>query len=97
MLFTGELDHHAALAAIEQGRVVISLFHSNSERGFLAEVMSTQLEDAVDEEWKKVREEYKENGEFLEALADENLIVEVSEADRDPYGIVVLRDDAGQA
>ncbi|EMD66554.1 hypothetical protein COCSADRAFT_35061 [Bipolaris sorokiniana ND90Pr] len=97
LLFTGELDHHAALAAIEQGRVVISLFHSNSERGFLAEVMSTQLEDAVDEEWKKVREEYKDNGEFLEALADENLIVEVSEADRDPYGIVVLRDDAGQA
>ncbi|KAJ6275792.1 oligomeric complex COG6 [Bipolaris maydis] len=85
LLFTGELDHHAALAAIEQGRVVISLFHSNSERGFLAEVMSTQLEDAVDEEWKKVREEYKDNGEFREALADEEVIVEVSEADRDPY------------
>jgi dinuclear metal center YbgI/SA1388 family protein len=96
LLFTGEMDHHATLAAIEQGRVVISLFHSNSERGFLAEVMSAQLEQAVEEEWAKVREEYKDNQDFKEALADEDFEIAVSEADRDPYGIVVLKNDAEQ-
>lgn len=93
LFFTGEMDHHSALAAIEQGRVVISLFHSNSERGFLSEVMSTQLEDAIEEEWAKVREEYKDDQEFKEALADDDFEVAVSEADRDPYGIVVLKND----
>lgn len=33
LLFTGELSHHEALAAIEQGKCVIALFHSNTERG----------------------------------------------------------------
>ncbi|OWY51789.1 NGG1p interacting factor 3 [Alternaria alternata] len=94
LLFTGEMDHHSALAAIEKGRVVISLFHSNSERGFLAEALMEQLEEAVQEEWTKVREEEKDNEELQEALADDDFEIGVSEVDRDPYGIVVLKNDA---
>jgi dinuclear metal center YbgI/SA1388 family protein len=91
LLFTGEMSHHDALAAIEAGQVVINLFHSNSERGFLAEVLLQQLEDAVGTEWSKVREEERDNDDLKEALAEEDFEVAVSEVDRDPYGIVVLK------
>ncbi|KAF1848489.1 NGG1p interacting factor 3 [Cucurbitaria berberidis CBS 394.84] len=94
LLFTGEMGHHEALAAIEKGQVVISLFHSNSERGFLAEVLLGQLEDTVREEWSKVREEEKGNEELKEAFAEEDFEIAVSEVDRDPYGIVVLKSEA---
>lgn len=50
LLFTGELSHHEALAAIEQGKVVIALFHSNTERGFLHSVLKPQLEKAIKQE-----------------------------------------------
>jgi dinuclear metal center YbgI/SA1388 family protein len=94
LLFTGEMSHHEALAAIEKGQVVINLFHSNSERGFLAEVLLGQLEEAVETEWREVREEHKGVEEFKEALADEDFEIAVSEVDRDPYGIVVLKPEA---
>lgn len=97
LLFTGEMDHHSALAAIENGRAVISLFHSNSERGFLAEVLLWQLEEAVQEEWGKIREEEKDNEALQEALEDDDFEIAVSEVDRDPYGIVVLKGDAEEA
>ncbi|KAF2007896.1 NGG1p interacting factor 3 [Amniculicola lignicola CBS 123094] len=95
LLFTGEMSHHEALAAIEKGQVVISLFHSNSERGFLSEVLMGQLEDAVTEEWGKVRgEEEGGDGEGVsEAYEEVDFEVHVSEVDRDPYGIVVLREE----
>lgn len=92
LLFTGELSHHEALAAIEKGQVVISLFHSNSERGFLSEVLMEQLEGQVEQEWTALREEEAGNEELKEALADEEFDVVVSEVDRDPYGIVVLNE-----
>ena len=47
LLFTGELSHHEALAAIEKGKCVICLFHSNTERGFLHGVLKGQLEETV--------------------------------------------------
>lgn len=94
LLFTGEMGHHEALAAIEKGQVVISLFHSNSERGFLAEVLRGQLEETVEEEWSKIREEEKDNKDLKEALAEEDFEIAVSEVDRDPYGIVVLKSEA---
>ncbi|KAF2631637.1 NGG1p interacting factor 3 [Macroventuria anomochaeta] len=94
LLFTGEMSHHEALAAIEKGQVVISLFHSNSERGFLAEVLREQLEDTIEGEWQAVREEEKGDERLKEALADQEFEVAVSEVDRDPYGIVVLKGDA---
>jgi putative NIF3 family GTP cyclohydrolase 1 type 2 len=50
LLFTGELSHHEALAAIEKGKCVICLFHSNTERGFLHSVLKGQLETTVREE-----------------------------------------------
>lgn len=50
LYFTGELSHHEALAAIEKGKCVICLFHSNTERGFLHSVLKGQLEIAVAEE-----------------------------------------------
>jgi dinuclear metal center YbgI/SA1388 family protein len=91
LLFTGEMSHHEALAAIEKGQVVISLFHTNSERGFLAEVLREQLENTIVKEWATVREEEKDTEGLEEALADDDFDVEVSEVDRDPYGIVVLK------
>jgi dinuclear metal center YbgI/SA1388 family protein len=94
LLFTGEMSHHEALAAIEKGQVVINLFHSNSERGFLAEVLLGQLEEVVETEWSKVREENKEDEALKEALADDDFEIVVSEVDRDPYGIVVLKPEA---
>ncbi|KAF2195234.1 NGG1p interacting factor 3 [Zopfia rhizophila CBS 207.26] len=92
LLFTGEMSHHEALAAIEKGQVVMSLFHSNSERGFLSEVLRWQLEECVEEEWAKVREEEGDNPELKEALEEVDFDVEVSEVDRDPYGIVILKE-----
>jgi dinuclear metal center YbgI/SA1388 family protein len=94
LLFTGEMSHHEALGAIEKGQVVINLFHSNSERGFLAEVLLGQLEEAVETEWSKVREENKNDEILKEALAEEEFEIAVSEVDRDPYGIVVLKPEA---
>ena len=100
LYFTGELSHHEALAATEKGRCVVTLFHSNSERGFLHGVLREQLTGTLKEEWAKVRKEEEERlakeGEDLvgweEALADETVVVEVSGADRDPFGIVVLQE-----
>ncbi|KAL5120909.1 hypothetical protein ACEQ8H_001096 [Pleosporales sp. CAS-2024a] len=94
LLVTGEMSHHEALAAIEKGQVVISLFHSNSERGFLAEVLLGQLEEAIGTEWGKVREEDKHNDSMKEALAEDDFEIVVSEVDRDPYGILVLKPEA---
>lgn len=50
LYFTGELSHHEALAAIEKGKCVIALFHSNTERGFLHGVLREQLETQIGEE-----------------------------------------------
>jgi dinuclear metal center YbgI/SA1388 family protein len=98
LLFTGEMSHHEALAAIEKGQVVISLFHSNSERGYLSEVMAGKLEKVVGEEWAKLREEEgKDDGveePLGEALKEEEFEIVVSEVDRDPYGIVILKGGA---
>jgi putative NIF3 family GTP cyclohydrolase 1 type 2 len=95
LLFTGELSHHEALAAIEKGQCVITLFHSNSERGFLHSVLKTQLEEKVKSEWESLRkaEQAKEgvSEELYDALDDTYVAVEVSERDRDPYGLVISK------
>jgi dinuclear metal center YbgI/SA1388 family protein len=94
LLFTGELSHHEALAAIERGQVVIALFHSNTERGFLHGVLRVQLEEQIRQEWEELRTSEREtvnsqDDETIEALMDDYVNVEVSERDRDPYGIVI--------
>ena len=50
LLVTGELSHHEALAAIENGKCVITAFHSNSERGFLRQRMNSALETQLNAE-----------------------------------------------
>ncbi|GAB7360768.1 hypothetical protein MBLNU230_g0756t1 [Neophaeotheca triangularis] len=93
LYFTGELSHHEALAAIEKGKCVITLFHSNTERGFLHSVLKPQLEDTIADEWERIRNEERTkpnlSDEFKEALDDEHIEVQVSEIDRDPYGIMI--------
>lgn len=95
LLFTGELSHHDALAATEQGRCVVTLFHSNTERGFLHSVLKEKLSTILRREWDNVREEVAEgedlSSEWEDAVHDENVLVEVSERDRDPFGIVILQ------
>ncbi|KAK4539560.1 hypothetical protein LTR36_010837 [Oleoguttula mirabilis] len=95
LLFTGELSHHEALAAIEKGKCVICLFHSNTERGFLHGVLKPQLEEAIKVEWERMRNEERAkegiSDEFMEALDDEHVEVQVSEVDRDPYGMMISK------
>ena len=99
LLFTGELSHHDALKATEKGQCVVTLFHSNTERGFLSSVLKGKLTDILQKEWKTVREaverEREEDGiltpEWEDAVKDEDVLVEVSERDRDPFGIVILQ------
>jgi putative NIF3 family GTP cyclohydrolase 1 type 2 len=93
LLFTGELSHHEALSAIERGQTVITLFHSNSERGFLHSVLRGQLKVKVEEEWSSMRRDEGESravgSPLTEALEDISVNVDVSERDRDPFGILV--------
>lgn len=80
LLLTGELSHHDALAAIERGSAVIALFHSNTERGYLHDVLQQKLTDAL-------REELRAQADTIEG--DKTFSVDVSERDRDPYGIAI--------
>jgi putative NIF3 family GTP cyclohydrolase 1 type 2 len=58
LIFTGELSHHDALAVTERGGSVVTLFHSNSERGYLHSVMKRELLKELEVQWGEVREEY---------------------------------------
>lgn len=96
LLFTGELSHHEALAVTEKGGCVVTLFHSNSERGYLHSVMKGKLEAEIRQEWGRMRKSVLEKesevkDDLDDALRDESVVVEVSEQDRDPYGIVILQ------
>ncbi|KAL1852650.1 hypothetical protein Plec18170_005782 [Paecilomyces lecythidis] len=101
LLFTGELSHHDALAAIERGSAVVALFHSNTERGYVRGVMRKKLEEALRKEWassskeelSSLKQDSSSATDGLEAaLADQEVTVDVSENDRDPYGIMIRRD-----
>lgn len=85
LLFTGELSHHEALAATEEGKVVITTFHSNTERKFLSHGMKRDLRLCIAEALQV---------QAMESSVDSaDRIVEfevaVSEVDRDPYEIIV--------
>ncbi|OJJ49189.1 hypothetical protein ASPZODRAFT_129600 [Penicilliopsis zonata CBS 506.65] len=101
LLFTGELSHHEALAAIERGSFVVALSHSNTERGYLHSAMREKLLTTLKTEWEAVRSQalgaltdaakQGAQGEAKsDAYADVEVIVDVSERDRDPYGFMVL-------
>jgi putative NIF3 family GTP cyclohydrolase 1 type 2 len=85
LLLTGELSHHDALSAIERGSAVITLFHSNTERGYLRECMQDKLRRALRKELELA--DHEELNSIVEAF-----YVEVSKADRDPYGISIRMD-----
>lgn len=104
LLFTGEMSHHEALAATERGSVVISLSHSNSERGYLRTVMQHKLQEELSQRWESDRkaalqatqDTAKQGGATPSALGEEvykdaSVEVSVSDADRDPYGIMIWR------
>ncbi|PSR79864.1 GTP cyclohydrolase 1 type 2/Nif3 [Coniella lustricola] len=44
VLVTGEMSHHSALRAIMDNKIVITVFHSNSEREYLRQRMQPALE-----------------------------------------------------
>ncbi|OQE43012.1 hypothetical protein PENCOP_c003G00214 [Penicillium coprophilum] len=108
LLLTGEMSHHEALAATERGSVVISLSHTNSERGYLRSVMQPKLLAEVTEQWGKA---FLDSAKAIDDLSkfggvpppstayriqdlykDQGVAsVSVSEADRDPYGIMIWR------
>ena len=96
LVFTGEMSHHDALAVTERGGCVVSLFHSNSERGYLWGVMKEKLQEKAKSLWAEEREKMKKDGGFgdgiEEILEDESVQATVSEKDRDPFGIVVLQE-----
>ncbi|KAK2003994.1 NGG1p interacting factor 3 [Colletotrichum falcatum] len=48
VIVTGEMTHHNALKAVQEGKTVITVFHSNSERGYLTEVMKPLLEQELE-------------------------------------------------
>lgn len=73
LLFTGEISHHPALAAIEKGKVVITTFHSNSERAFLNHRMKPYLEEKLSNILGEGTKDFQ---------------IEVSQADKDPFEIV---------
>ncbi|PHH82307.1 hypothetical protein CDD82_6415 [Ophiocordyceps australis] len=49
LLVLGETSHHSALRAIQQGQTVLQVFHSNSERAYLQQVLKPGLEAALRE------------------------------------------------
>lgn len=104
LLFTGEMSHHETLAATERGSVVVALSHSNSERGFLHAVMQRRLHEELVSRWQSEREDArsattesaKQGGAtpasgFDDVYTDSAVEVFVSEADRDPFGVMVWR------
>ena len=90
LLLTGELTHHDALAAIEQGSVVATLFHSNTERGYLRDVMQRKLTAGLQQLWKETSMQKGVEGEKVTDEQWGDFKVDVSQRDRDPYGIVIL-------
>lgn len=44
VLVTGEMTHHNALRAVMENKVVVTVFHSNSERAYLRQRMQPALE-----------------------------------------------------
>ncbi|KAF4589278.1 Protein NIF3 like protein [Ophiocordyceps camponoti-floridani] len=49
LLVMGETSHHSALRAIQQGRTLVQVFHSNSERAYLHQVLSPRLQELLRE------------------------------------------------
>jgi len=83
LLFTGELSHHEALAAIEQGKCVITTFHSNTERLFLTTTMQNKLFPEIQKQIDEM---------VIESTWEQGLTTDFqigySRVDKDPFEIV---------
>jgi putative NIF3 family GTP cyclohydrolase 1 type 2 len=80
LLLTGELSHHEALAAIEQGKCVITTFHSNTERAFLKSKMKPALAAEL--------ETMAKGTDLAKWGLEDGFDIAVSEVDRDPFEII---------
>ncbi|KAM4057904.1 NIF3 (NGG1p interacting factor 3) domain-containing protein [Hirsutella rhossiliensis] len=49
LLVMGETSHHSALRAVQQGRTLVQVFHSNSERAYLHDVLRPRLQELLRE------------------------------------------------
>lgn len=58
-------------------------------------MLKDQLTTVLKSEWQSVRQQVKQevdlSSEWEDAMNDEDVLVEVSEADRDPFGMVLLQ------
>lgn len=50
LYLTGEMSHHEVLAMVAAGRSVILTNHTNTERGFLRDVLKEWLGDELNKE-----------------------------------------------
>ncbi|KAI5284453.1 hypothetical protein KEM54_001323, partial [Ascosphaera aggregata] len=90
LLVTGEMSHHDALAAIEQGSCVMTVFHSNSERGYIQGELRRRLTEELATAWPKWRATVAQTGQWPEeALGGDDFEVEYSRVDGDPYHITM--------
>ncbi|KAJ2897288.1 hypothetical protein GGI21_004955, partial [Coemansia aciculifera] len=72
LYFTGEMDHHSILAAVEQGVSCVLAEHTNTERGYLRSVLQRRLQQELMDDGRGDQPEVS---------------VVVSESDRDPITI----------
>ncbi|KZZ97000.1 NGG1 interacting factor Nif3 [Ascosphaera apis ARSEF 7405] len=90
LLVTGEMSHHDALAAIENGSCVMTVFHSNSERGYVQGELRRKLRDELSVAWPKYKSSMAQSGEWSEdVLGGDDFEVEYSKVDADPYQIIL--------
>jgi putative NIF3 family GTP cyclohydrolase 1 type 2 len=83
LLFTGELSHHEALTAIEQGKCVITTFHSNTERLYLMTTMQNKLFPEIRNQIDaSIKAGTWEQGMTMDFQID------ASHVDRDPFEMV---------
>lgn len=50
LYLTGELGHHDVLEALEQQSTVVLCEHSNTERGYLKDVLKPKLEELLSQD-----------------------------------------------
>ncbi|KAI5296123.1 hypothetical protein KEM52_005533 [Ascosphaera acerosa] len=92
LLVTGEMSHHDALAAIERGSCVMTVFHSNSERGFVRGELLRRLTAELETAWPLARAGIVQRAEtegLVGALdlGGHEFEVEYSRADEDPFNV----------
>ncbi|KAI9758548.1 MAG: DNA repair protein rhp54 [Chaenotheca gracillima] len=84
VLFTGELSHHEALAATQNGQYVVT------ERNFLSQVLKDQLSEELAKEWGIT----KKSADGGEDGQSGRVNVAVSNSDHDPWGVFPHRSKA---